>query len=844
MMDKVDNIGEAECYVTPQGNAWNIKLLKTSPVNYFAYGSPVLAGDLDSDNHVEIVLVDGSPNLGTKLAILDDNLNLKYTLTSSENFTTVTVSFSMANVDGGPNAAIFIATYDTRQLKKFTLNTVSQTYEEAWSVSYSSNVNYDVGNPLITDFNGDGYAEVSVYDKIFDAQTGTLLASGNYLGTNTTSTANSYKFGMRAGHPTVGATKAEQASIMAAGDIDGDGLPELVGGNCVYKVIINSRTNSALNSFTLLRQTNTTGHPEASDGPTSLADMDLDGKLDAVVTLVDINWYAYGLYIWNPRTGEVMHSNVINNLNPGNHSGSGGFGPSLAAVGNLDTDPVPEIAFIGMTVMYVYDYNPETKQLIQKWNMSVNDESAITLFDFNQDNKLELVYRDFTRLMVIEGETHTVLTSIACGSGTANEYPLILDVNNDGHAEFVIVAGANNALTGTVRIYGMETWAPARKVWNQYAYNSVNVNDDLTIPAVQMNPATVFPGPDGQLGTSDDIRPYNNFLQQQTTLSKNGTSYWEASDYAIEGIPNAVYDEIGDFLDISFCVKNYGDIQGTPPFYVSVYQNARQAGNAVVTKSFSSIPAAGQIECGYSIRIENVKATVSINSLHLWLNDSGNGTSANPECDYTNGVVVYDVTGTVNAQNDYASMFACGEVSIPILNNDEYSGTTFTVLNTPKYGTAVQSGGRLKYTSGKSGVLPCEQTGNRIDTVHYRIESIVSHAEAYATVKIYSTPEMILENACSTSPKIVLSSSYEGFTYKWEYSPDGASGWQVLSTDSSSTELNSVQEGFYRITVSYDSGKTYQLKKGIEVVANRTAVLPGGTVWYDMSFNPVNISWQ
>jgi hypothetical protein len=378
-------------------------------------------------------------------------------------------------------------------------------------------------------------------------------------------------------------------------------------------------------------------------------------------------------------------------------------------------------------------------------------------------------------------------------------------------------------------------------------YNAVNVNDDLTIPAVQMNPATVFPGPDGQLGTSDDIRPYNNFLQQQTTISKNGTPYWEATDYALEGAPSAIYYETGDSLVISFCVRNYGDIQGSPPFYVSVYKNTRQSGNAVATKAFTNIPAPGQTFCNYSIKVTNVLAvTSSINSLHLWLNDSGNGTSANPECDYTNGVVVYDVTGTVNAQNDYASIFACEEIFIPILDNDEYSGTTFTVLNTPKYGTAVQSGGRLKYThnaSGSSG-LPCKQTGNRIDTVHYRIESIVSHAEAYATVKIYNEPEMILENACSTSPKIVLSNSYEGFTYKWEYSPDGASGWQVLSTGSSSTELNSVQEGFYRITVSYDSGKTYQLKKGIRVVTNRTAVLPGGTVWYDMSFNPVNISWQ
>jgi hypothetical protein len=104
---------------------------------------------------------------------------------------------------------------------------------------------------------------------------------------------------------------------------------------------------------------------------------------------------------------------------------------------------------------------------------------------------------------------------------------------------------------------------------------------------------------------------------------------------------------------------------------------------------------------------------------------------------------------------------------------------------------------------------------------------------------------MLLEDACSVKPKIVLSNSYDGFTYDWEYSPDGASGWTFLATDSGSTELKNItQAGFYRVTVNYDNDKTYQLTKGIEVVVNRTTHLPGGIVWYDMSFNTVTINWQ
>jgi hypothetical protein len=243
--------------------------------------------------------------------------------------------------------------------------------------------------------------------------------------------------------------------------------------------------------------------------------------------------------------------------------------------------------------------------------------------------------------------------------------------------------------------------------------------------------------------------------------------------------------------------------------------------------------------------VENVLATGGLNTLHLWLNDEGGGASVNPECDYTNGVVIYDITGDVAAENDYASIFECDAVSIPILANDDYSGTTFKILNTPKYGTVSQSGGVLKYTNNASGTsgLPCEQSGNRTDTIRYKIESLVSPAEAYAVVKIYNPPDMILENACSINPKLVLNNSYDGFSYDWEHSLDGASGWTLVADDGG-TELNNVKAGFYRVTINYDNNRKYQLKTGVKVVEKLKTTLPGEIVWYEMSSNSININWQ
>jgi hypothetical protein len=858
IIDRVDNIGDAECFVEPISKTFTFNKLAESPSAYSInnYNIP-LVGDIDNDGFAEII-VSGTSESGvstTKLYIFEyknGQILHQQTLTTPY-FNNVANPYSIAKVDGNDYAAIFLCTDNTRnnaagrpatdklQLIKYIYN--GTQYAEQTRVTYSSLTNKEMAQPMISDFNGDGIPEVVTYDKVFNARTMTLLADGNLLSNN----SMGFGFG---GHFNNNYS-SESSSMMAIADMDGDGVPEVIGGNCVYKINITNPSGITGNSYTLWSQCDKTGlngeaHGEAVDGATAIADMDDDGLLDIIVTVTPVKRGAssYGaLYIWNPRTKKVMHTNTLTSF----PTAGATYGTSVAFIGDVDNDKQPEICLTGRAVMYAFEYNPLTRQLTQKWSRSTSDDSGATtmsMFDFNQDGNNELVYRDQTYLRILNGTNGSDLVNppISCTSATADEYPVVADINDDGAAEIIVTGGTK------VWVYASNPaglWAPARKVWNQFAYNAVNINEDLTVPRVQMNPATIFPGTDGQLGTSDDIRPYNGYLQQQTTISKNGTPYWEASDYALDGIPTTVYYSVADSLSISFCVTNYGDVQGTAPFYVSVYKNARQAGNVIVTKSFPNVPAPGQTVC-YSLKLESVLTIGGLSTLHLWLNDSGNGTSANPECDYTNGVVIYDVTGDVAAQNDYASLFTCDAITIPILANDVFSGTTFTIMNTPKYGTAVQSGGALRYTNdgGISG-LPCEQTGNRIDTVHYKIESIiVSDAEAYAVVKIYSPPDMMLENACSANPKITLSASYDGFTYDWEYSPDGASGWQFVATDSESAELNFTGEGFYRVTINYDGNRTYRLKKGIKVSVNRTTQLPGGIVWYDTSFNTVTINWQ
>jgi hypothetical protein len=850
IMDKADNIGDAECFVEPSGSAFTFKELASTSGNVVNNYSTPLAGDIDNDGYMEIVIA-GVPvpnGVSTdKLYIFkykDGQVVLQQTL-NTPRYNTVSSPYAIAKVDGNDYAAIFLCTDNTKnsasgdklKLIKYVYNGTQYVEFQNGTKrgTYSDIPAKEMVQPMIADFDGNGIPEVVTYDRVFNARTMEMLVNGNLLSNSSMGFGNGSHFNNN--------NTSEPSSIMAVGDMDNDGHPEVVGGHCAYKVTITNPDGMTGNSFELWHQCNQTGpggeaHPEAKDGPTAIADIDNDGFLDVIVT---VSCSQYGgnqsaLYIWNPYTQKVLHTNIVNTLPA---YGNLVVSPSVPFVGDIDADGKPEICFIGVASIFAYELDGVTlKQIWTKSTIEDTGATSMVMFDFNQDGKNELVYRDGSYLRILIGESgDDLIDPTDCFSPTGAEYPLVVDINKDGAAE-IVVTGDDK-----VRIFSSNPvgkWAPARKVWNQYAYNAVNINENLTVPTVQLNPSTVFPGPDGQLGTSDDVRPYNGYLQQQTTLSKSGTPYWEASDYAIENVQNMYY-QTADSLVITFCVRNHGDIQGATPFHVSVYKNERQAGNMVVTKSFDNIPASEGIICGYSIKVENVTTNTSVNSLHLWLNDQGEGKVVNPECDTINGSVSFHVTGIVTAQDDYASVFVCEETNIDILDNDEYAGTTFSILKPPKYGTTDQAGGHLIYKNIDALGLSC--TGNRIDTIRYKIESILMSDEADVIVKIYNKPEMILEDSCSVNPKIVLSNSYDGFTYEWGYSLNGETGWEVIP-DNNATKLSITKGGFYRVTITYDNGKTHQLQKGIQVTANKTVQLPGGITWYEFSSNTVNITWQ
>lgn len=122
------------------------------------------------------------------------------------------------------------------------------------------------GTPSLADFNQDGVSEVYIYNEIFNARTGVKLADGGTFGKGT---RTAY-------------TSSGTNSVSIAGYFDDDNSDlELAAGYTIYKVDIINLGGMAGNNMTPL---SIRLNGRYLDGLTSMADINLDGKMDVIVS--------------------------------------------------------------------------------------------------------------------------------------------------------------------------------------------------------------------------------------------------------------------------------------------------------------------------------------------------------------------------------------------------------------------------------------------------------------------------------------------------------------------------------------------------------------------------------
>lgn len=308
--------------------------------------------------------------------------------------------------------------------------------------------------------------------------------------------------------------KGTWASAVAIGNMDADEAPEIVAAHDGYspvakRIHIVQPDGSVTWSYTL---------PTTSPGPRvpTLADFNNDGLLDILIA--------------SGQTLYLFHNNGVSmTLAYTQSSGLDHYG--APAVADLDDDGLPEIVagWTGVVQTYEHDLTPKwayTTGGVYPSTISVadldgddgdapeivlysktsgtgeegrvfvlnhdgtllwshlakdttNSSAGVAVLDLDGDGAWEVVWNGYVSgTLIFKGSNGDVLfNDDTINSGTINETPVIADIDNDGHAEILLVDG------NRIVSLGFDAgWAEARDIWNQHGYHITNVNDDLTAP--------------------------------------------------------------------------------------------------------------------------------------------------------------------------------------------------------------------------------------------------------------------------------------------------------------------------------------------------------------------------
>ncbi|MFC0657653.1 FG-GAP repeat domain-containing protein, partial [Mongoliitalea lutea] len=635
-----------------------------------SFATPLVA-DIDGDGQPEIIILGYDPSEGTSWLTRRPRYtnNIKIFRFVGGSFQWVRTidtpripydaltPMAVVNIapEGSPDQiALIVATSHTdpdvsnrNRLIAYNPNTGAPIWIS--DATYGNNVQpgVDVGVPTadrfssgaavgVADFNNDGIPEVYIYNEIFNARTGVKLADGGNHGQ-----------GINAIFQDGGA----YGLSVAADIIPGDNL-ELAAGRTVYSVNI----APGANSFSMAAMTPNNlaadifGVP-AFDGFTSIADINGDGRLDVIVTTA-VRETAGAvkrryIYVWNPWDGLIGYRQLaFAGDSDGNEIRTG-----VAFVGDLQGSGQASIGVVSPLNLQMLRYqagisNAFGQNLNLIWTEPTNDRSGfttITMFDFDQDGVQELVYRDERNLRILNGNGDDLpgISGNNVYSMTGGEGPVIADVTGDGQADILITNVDEfppNAVAETQLAHleiwkapvGGLPWAPARNIWNQYAYFAFNINDDLRVPRPQLNHARdaqeTFPQFDPARGcVNAGTRVFNNFLVQTTFFNEAGcrTTGIPIMDAEIE-VDMArftCYDPAQPQIEVTVTIRNVGDLNGVDNFIPESTLVSFFVGNTPVAQT-----TVGDILGTNVLAGQTFTQTITINSS---IADNGNSGSLN-----------------------------------------------------------------------------------------------------------------------------------------------------------------------------------------------------------------------
>ena len=426
----------------------------------------------------------------------------------------------------------------------------------------------------------------------------------------------------------------------AIGDMNGDGVAEIVVGNTIVQADGSSSVTAPLtatNAISVLYDVDDDPDLEligingvanydgsivwqedlfaGQGGYVAVADMDLDGDPDIVAT----SSTAHQVTIRDGATGALLAGPVeITPLSdpsiaarvdaammaaPDRDALSGGGPPTIA---NFDGDPEPEFALAGGYAYAVFENDASVR-----WHFESRDQSSratgSSVFDFEGDGVAEVLYNDEYVFRAFRGPSGDVYLDRCNTSGTLTENPVVVDVDNDDHAEIILVEN-NYARTlcddGTASTTGVHSfghpdnqWVRTRRIWNQHSYHVTNINEDGTLP---LREEANFSNP-----------RLNNFRQN---VQPDGLL--DAPDLILRD-PSFSTSACGDALLLRVRVVNNGRAGAPAGIPVSFYIDDAFVGREVTTRAL--LPGASEV---VEFRFEGVMGGTSYRFSAV-LNDPG-----------------------------------------------------------------------------------------------------------------------------------------------------------------------------------------------------------------------------
>jgi hypothetical protein len=342
-------------------------------------------------------------------------------------------------------------------------------------------------------------------------------------------------------------TPVDSTACPALGDIDGDGLPEIVSAQMDGRLVAFEHDGTP-------KWTSPQAWSGFYIGALSLADLDNDGDVEILAgNMVFDHMGALvtstaGVTMYGTTTAADLDDDgdleIVLGQSAYHHDGamlwSTALNPGFPQVANLDGDPQPEILLTNDNGLSLIDHDgnvqyqdlrptgdpqglntwfrPATihdfdgdgaaeyavssanhyavyeSDASIKWSANVADLSGIaagTAFDFLGDGEAEAMYADETFMFIFDGMGQVLLQTPRT-SRTGTEYPVVADIDNDGSAEIVVVSnepinGGGGVLPPPVQVIRdvEDRWIQARRIWNQHTYHVTNVREDGTIPQVE-----------------------------------------------------------------------------------------------------------------------------------------------------------------------------------------------------------------------------------------------------------------------------------------------------------------------------------------------------------------------